>query len=222
MRIAIDGPGGAGKSTIAKQIARELGMFYLDTGAMYRTAALKAKEMGIDPKDEEAVAQMMEKLDIDVQLSEQGTVLVLDGHVVGEEIRTPEISMMASTISALPVCRRRLTEMQRHLGQRYDVVMDGRDIGTVVLPDAEVKIFLTASPEERARRRFKELTDKGRDCHFEEIFAELQERDLQDSSRSHAPLKQADDAYALDSEGKSISEVIAEVKALITAKNERN
>ncbi len=220
MRIAIDGPGGAGKSTIAKQLARELNLFYLDTGAMYRTAALKALQLGINHKDPQAVAEMMDTLAIDVLLSDAGAVLTLDGKVVGDEIRTPQISIMASDISALPVCREKLTKLQQSLGARYDVVMDGRDIGTVVLPDAEVKIYLTASPEERARRRFKELQEKNQDCVYEEILQDLNYRDAQDSARSHAPLKKADDAHALDSDGKTIAEVIEEVKNVVNAKME--
>lgn len=221
MRIAIDGPGGAGKSTIAKQLARDLNLFYLDTGAMYRTAALKARELGIDHKDPAAVAAMMDEIDIDVFLSDEGPVLSLDGRVVGEEIRTPEISLLASDISALQACRERLTRLQRSLADRYDVVMDGRDIGTVVLPDAEVKIFLTASPEERARRRFLELQAKGQSCTYADILADLNYRDNQDSARTLAPLKKAEDAYALDSDGKTIAEVIAEVKKVVAEKTGR-
>lgn len=215
MRIAIDGPGGAGKSTIAKALAKDLNLFYLDTGAMYRTCALKAKQLGIDHKDPAAVSQMMDAIQIDVVLTEEAAKLSLDGKPVGEEIRTPEISLMASDISALPACRKKLTQLQRELGERYDVVMDGRDIGTVVLPDAEFKVFLTASVEERARRRQLELEAKGQNICYTDILSDLNYRDQQDSSRSLAPLKKADDAYELNSDGKTIAEVIAEVKALV-------
>lgn len=215
LRIAIDGPGGAGKSTVAKRLAEDLKLFYLDTGAMYRCCALKAQRLGVDCRDAAAVEAMMRDIDIDVLLGEDGPVLSLDGAPVGEEIRRPEISMLASDISAIPACRSRLTAIQQELARRCDLVMDGRDIGTVVIPDAELKIFLTAGQEERARRRYEELLARGREVDYASILDELRRRDHQDSNRPVAPLRQAEDAHRVDSDALDVEGVVACIKALL-------
>lgn len=215
MKIAIDGPGGAGKSTIAKALAKQLGIFYVDTGAMYRCCAYKARELDIDVRDESAVARLMQDIQLGVAEGEVGPVLSLDGRVVGEEIRTAEISKLASDISAQGVCRAALTEIQRDLAKKHDLVMDGRDIGTVVLPDADLKIFLTASAEERARRRHLENQAKGIESVYEQVLADLHYRDQQDSERPIAPLKQANDAIAIVSDGMDVEAVLAKTMSLV-------
>lgn len=196
--IALDGPSGAGKSSLAKEIAKRLGIVYLDTGALYRTVGLYAKMRGVDPKDESAVAPILSDLDIDVKIENGAQQVYLNGECVGDSIRTPEMSMYASAVSALPTVRAFLLETQRAFARRSSVIMDGRDIGTVVLPDADVKIFLTASDEVRAKRRLLELQEKGQNVTFEEVLADMRARDLADSTRAAAPLKKADDAVLLD------------------------
>lgn len=196
--IALDGPSGAGKSSLAKEIARRLGIVYLDTGALYRTVGLHVKNNNADPKDETAVAPLLEGLDIDVIIENGAQQVYLNGNTVGDSIRTPEMSMYASAVSALPKVRAFLLDTQRAFARRSSVIMDGRDIGTVVLSDADVKIFLTASDEVRAERRLKELLAKGQQVTFEEVLADMRARDLADSTRAAAPLKQADDAILLD------------------------
>ena len=196
--IALDGPSGAGKSSLAKEIAKRLGIVYLDTGALYRTVGLHVKNNNADPKDESVVAPLLEGLDIDVVIEDGAQQVYLNGKSVGDSIRTPEMSMYASAVSALPVVRAFLLDTQRAFARRSSVIMDGRDIGTVVLPDADVKIFLTASDEVRAERRLKELLAKGQQVTFEEVLADMRERDRADSTRAAAPLKKADDAVLLD------------------------
>lgn len=196
--IALDGPSGAGKSSLAKAIAKALGIVYLDTGALYRTVGLYAKKRGVDPKDEAAVAPILADLDIDVKIEDGAQQVYLNGESVGDAIRTPEMSMYASAVSALPTVRAFLLETQRGFARRSSVIMDGRDIGTVVLPDADVKIFLTASDEVRAERRVKELLEKGQNVTFEEVLSDMRKRDHADSTRAAAPLKMADDAALLD------------------------
>ena len=203
IRVAIDGPSGAGKSTIAKAVAREMNIDYIDTGAMYRAVGLKVKNSGIDMKDESAMAAMLADTDIDFVKGD----IILDGVIVNKEIRANDMSMMASNVSALPAVREKLVELQRKMGQTKSIIMDGRDIGTNVLTDAEVKIFMTASAEERADRRYKELVEKGQDVTFDQILEDIKQRDHNDSTRALNPLRKADDAIELDTTGMSIEEV---------------
>lgn len=197
--VAIDGPSGAGKSTIARRVSEEFGFIYVDTGAIYRTVGLAAALRKLDPKDKAAVVAMLPEISIRLAYGEDGLQhMYLDGEDVTSRIRTPEISLYASGVSAHPEVRAYLMEMQRSLARENDVVMDGRDIGTVVLPDAGLKIFLTASPEARARRRCSELVAKGQDVQYEDVLRDLKLRDENDSTRAAAPLKAAEDALLLD------------------------
>ena len=197
--VAVDGPSGAGKSTLAKAIARELHIMYVDTGAIYRVIGLAAFRKGVAPRDEAAVTAMLPELEIGMKHGDDGLQrMYLNGEDVTSDIRLPEISMYASDVSALPPVRAFLLEMQRKLAREQSVIMDGRDIGTVVLPDAEVKIFLTASPEIRAKRRCLELEQRGTPKPYDEVLAELKERDYNDSHRDIAPLRQAEDAALVD------------------------
>lgn len=205
--IAIDGPSGAGKSTLAMRIAEEFGFIYVDTGAIYRTLGLAVQKAGVSPKDEEAVAAILPGIKIDmVYDSERRQRMLLDGRDVSDEIRTPKSSIYASDISALPKVREFLLEMQRDIAGRYDVVMDGRDIGTVVLPGAGLKIFLTAKVEVRAERRYIELLKNGIETTVEEVLKDMRYRDEQDSSRAAAPLRAAPDAVVADMTGLSFEE----------------
>ncbi|HQN27277.1 MAG TPA: (d)CMP kinase [Mesotoga sp.] len=210
MRIAIDGPAGSGKSTVAKLVARDLNFVYIDTGAMYRALALKAHSLKIEFSDESPMVELMNHTYF--SLSENG--ITLDGRFLGEEIRTREVSMLSSNIARYPYVRAYLTEQQRSLSRQGNVVMEGRDIGTIVLPDAELKIFLTASIEERARRRYAELIASLKEVDYESVLREMKARDLNDSSRELAPLKPAKDAIRLDTTGLSISEVVEKVAAM--------
>ena len=203
IRIAIDGPGGAGKSTIAKQVARALDIDYIDTGAMYRAVGYKLIRDNVDMYDEDALLAMLEATDIDFS----GGKTILDGEDISDRIRTQEISRKASECSALASVRAKLVELQKKMGSTKSVIMDGRDIGTVVLKDAELKIYLTASAEERAERRYKELLLKGEDISYEKVLADMQERDYNDMHREITPLRKADDAIELDTTGMSIDEV---------------
>lgn len=197
--IAIDGPSGAGKSTLAKSISQTLGYLYVDTGAIYRTIGYGVYRKGADPKDGAAVAALLPEFEIGLSYGDDGLQhMTLNGQDVTEQIRLPEISMYASGVSAHPAVRAHLLEMQRKLAREHNVVMDGRDIGTVVLPDATVKIFLTASVEERARRRCRELEQRGTPETYDRVLAEMRQRDYDDSHRAAAPLKQAADAVLLD------------------------
>lgn len=203
-RIAVDGPSGAGKSTIAKSVAKRLDIDYIDTGAMYRAVAYKAREAGVDFGDRQAVRDMLEDTDIDFV---KGS-LILDGEVVNDKIRTSEISRLASVCSAVPEVREKLVELQRAMGAKKSVIMDGRDIGTNVLKDAEYKIFLTASAEERADRRYRELIERGEKISYDEVLADIQKRDYNDTTRKLNPLRKAEDAIEIDTTGLDISEVI--------------
>ena len=197
--IAIDGPSGAGKSTLARSAAAELGYLYVDTGAIYRTIGYYAHANHIDPKDEQAVASALPQVRVELTYGDDGLQhMLLNAQDVTKEIRLPEISLCASAVSAHPGVRAFLLEMQRELARTHNVIMDGRDIGTVVLPDADVKIFLTASPEARARRRMLELEQRGTPEPYEKILKEIEQRDWDDSHRATAPLRQAEDAVLLD------------------------
>ena len=205
--IAVDGPSGAGKSTMAKKLARALGFLYVDTGAIYRTLGLFAMRQGISPEDEAAVAKLLPMVSIRLDYGEDWVQkMYLNGEDVTDAIRTPEVSTAASQISAIPGVRDFLMDMQRDLAKQGNVIMDGRDIGTVVLPDADVKIFLTASAEDRARRRFEELAARGSRTDYETVLADIRERDHRDSTRSAAPLRQAEDALLVDTTGNSMEE----------------
>lgn len=217
--IAIDGPAGAGKSTLARALARELGYLYVDTGAIYRTVALRAREAGADPSDPEQVAPLLEDLDLRMDYGRDGVQrMYLSGRDVTEAIRENEISALASQVAALPAVREFLLDFQRKQAREHDVVMDGRDIGTVVLPQAGVKIFLTAAPEARARRRTAELLQRGQDADFDEILREIRQRDEQDENRPVAPLRQAEDAALLDTTNLDLK---GSLEALLTLVRER-
>ena len=213
-RIAIDGPSGAGKSTVAKAVAKKLGFLQVDTGAMYRSVGLYIYRKGLQPDDAEAVVSQLENINIDLGFSEEGQRIYLNGEDVSEKIRQNEISAYASKVSAIPAVRAFLLEMQRKLAAEHSVVMDGRDIGTVVLPDAELKIFQTASVKERAKRRYLELTEKGQSVDLETIKKEIEERDYNDSHRAAAPCVPADDAVIIDNSNITIEENVAMIKAL--------
>ena len=199
--VAIDGPAGAGKSTLARKAAAQLGYIYVDTGALYRTVGLKFSKMGADTELKCDIASVLAETTVDIRFVNGEQRVFLDGEDVSEEIRTPVASMMASAVSAKSEVRAFLLEMQRKLARENDVLMDGRDIGTVVLPNATVKIFLTASAEERARRRYDELIAKGMNVTFKEVYDDMVQRDYADSHREIAPLKQADDAVLADTTG---------------------
>ena len=197
--IAIDGPSGAGKSTLAKAIAAELNILYVDTGAIYRTIGCYVRRQGIDPKDGAAVTAVLPRIHVDMVYSEDGLQhMLLNGEDVTGQIRLPEISMYASAVSAIPEVRAFLLEMQRKIARSHSVIMDGRDIGTVVLPEADVKIFLTAAVEKRARRREKELAERGTPRPYDEVLEEMRQRDWADSHRAAAPLRPAEDAILVD------------------------
>lgn len=203
--IAIDGPAGAGKSTIARMAAAELGYIYVDTGALYRAIGLAAQRRGIASQDTAAVISLLPLITVELDFNEQGEqVVLLDGEDVRGFIRTPEISMMASAVSAIPEVRAYLLELQRGLARHHNVIMDGRDIGTVVLPDAQLKIFLSASPECRARRRYEELIAKGTDVKYEDVLSDVVARDYADSHRDIAPLKPAEGAVIVDTSGEDL------------------
>ena len=210
-RIAIDGPSGAGKSTIAKAVAKALDIDYIDTGAMYRAIGYKIDKEGVPFEEGDALAALLDATDIDFVSGD----IILDGVIVNDLIRTPEVSMLASKCAALPSVRAKLVEIQRGMGQRKSVIMDGRDIGTNVLKDAEYKIFLTASAEERAKRRFKELQEKGESQTYEEVLEDVKQRDYNDMTRELNPLRKADDAIELDTTGMGIDEVVAAVLDIV-------
>jgi len=220
--IAIDGPSGAGKSTLAKRLARELGYIYLDTGAMYRALALKLLRQGVDLADDARMGELVRSTTIDLRENGGKLAVLLDGDDVAGAIRTPEVSQTASKASALRVVRARLLELQRAVGERGSVVAEGRDIGTVVFPQAEVKIFLDASTRERARRRYEELRAAGHPVAFEETLREQEERDRRDRERDLAPLYQAEDALRIDSSNVTADAVAALVLDLVKNKAREN
>lgn len=217
--IAIDGPSGAGKSSLARAAAKSFGFIYVDTGAIYRTVGLAAHRRGLDTHSEAAVAAILPELEISMRYNDAGEQrMFLNGEDVSAEIRLPEISLCASDISALPVVRAYLLEMQRRMAREHSVIMDGRDIGTVVLPQAELKIFLTASAEARALRRQRELAQKGTPESFEEVLRDIQYRDEQDTSRAAAPLKRAEDAVLVDTSDIDFDASLALLESIVEQK----
>ncbi len=213
--IAIDGPAGAGKSTIAKRLAKELGYYYVDTGAIYRTVAYFLDLWGVSPKDIDNVNRYIDELTIGIEYDEEGLQhMIMNGMDVTGEIRTQDISQKASLVSAHACVREMLLDMQRDVAKQHNVIMDGRDIGTVVLPRADVKIFLTADPEVRAKRRYDELIAKGQKANLETILKEIKQRDYRDTHREIAPLKMARDSVKVDTSNMDIDQVVAEIKAI--------
>ena len=212
--IAIDGPAGAGKSTMARACAKELGYLYVDTGAIYRTVGYYMRLMGVGPKDKDGIARLIDEVNIDIRYEDGVQHMILNGADVTGEIRTPEISMYASGVSAQPCVRAFLLDMQRQLARTHNVVMDGRDIGTAVLPNAPLKVYLTASAHVRALRRWKELTEKGQTADLAKIEEDINERDYQDMHREHSPLVQAEDAVLVDSSEMTINEVVEKILSL--------
>lgn len=204
IRIAVDGPSGAGKSTIAKAVAQRLGIDYIDTGAMYRAIGYKMLKKGVNVDDLEGIQRLLNMTEIDFSKGD----IILDGQVINDLIRTPEISKQASSCSAVGIVREKLVDLQQKMGRAKSVVMDGRDIGTVVFPDAEYKFFITASPEERAKRRYNELIEKGQKVNYNQVLADITARDHNDSTREITPLRKAEDAIEVDTTNMTIEEVI--------------
>ncbi|WP_283128526.1 (d)CMP kinase [Allofournierella massiliensis] len=216
--VAIDGPSGAGKSTLAKRLAKELGYLYVDTGAMYRSIGLFALRQGVDPKDEAAVTALLPQIQIELRYVNGAQRVLLCGEDVSEAIRAEEVGMATSAVSAHPPVRAFLLELQRGMARTHDILMDGRDIGTVILPNASVKIFLTASAEARATRRFRELQEKGVDTDLETVLEDIRRRDYQDSHRATAPLRQAEDAVLVDTSEMDLEESFQALKSLILSR----
>ena len=215
IHIAIDGPAGAGKSTIARALAAQIGFIYVDTGALYRTVGLFMLRAGIDPADEKAVVPLLPDVQVALTFQEGEQHVLLSGEDVSEAIRTPEVSMAASAVSAIPAVRAFLLSLQKDLAAANNVIMDGRDIGTVILPDAQLKIFLTASPQARAKRRLEQLREKGEKVSYEEVLSDIKKRDEQDINRTTAPLKPAPDACLVDTSDCTLEESIARVRELV-------
>lgn len=215
VQIALDGPSGSGKSTMAHRISRELGFYYIDTGALYRAVGLFVKRSGIDPTDEEAVARALEACKVSFDFVDGVQRTMLCGEDVSQEIRVPEISQIASQASALPCVRALLLDVQRTFARGNNIIMDGRDIGTTILPDAPVKIFLTASAEDRAMRRFQELTERGEVTDYETVLREQKERDFRDENRTVSPLRRAEDALLVDTTGLSLEEGYKKLRRVI-------
>ncbi len=218
INVAIDGPAGAGKSTVSRGAAKQLGFVYVDTGALYRAVGVNALRKGINTRDKAAVAATLEGISVDLVFENGEQKVLLNGEDVSVEIRTPPASMAASDVSAVPEVRAFLFDLQKNIAAKTNCIMDGRDIGTVVLPKAQVKIFLTASPEERATRRYKELVEKGSDVSYQEVLDDLIERDYNDSHREIAPLKPAEDGVVFDTTGLTLEESIREITRIIKEK----
>lgn len=208
MQIAIDGPAGAGKSTISKFVATEIGYLYIDTGAMYRAIGYKALKSGISLEDEALLGELVKSTRIELKITDNGQGVFVDGENVSDKIRTAEVSMAASRVSAVPCVREILVDLQREIAGNNNVVMDGRDIGTVVLPNAEIKIFLTATAEDRAMRRYIEMKEKGVETSYQEVLEDMQKRDYNDTHRAVSPLKAAEDAKVIDTSGQTLGESV--------------
>jgi len=220
--VAIDGPAGAGKSTIARRLAGELGFHYVDTGAIYRTVAYFMDLWGVSPKDADGVNRYIDELTVGIEYDDEGVQhMLMNGMDVTGDIRTPEISQKASLISAHAVVRDVLLDMQRNMAEEYDVVMDGRDIGSVVLPKATVKIFLTASPEVRAKRRYQELLEKGQKASYAQVLKDVQQRDYQDTHRDIAPLKMCRDSVKVDTSEMDLEQSVAAIRKIVEEKISR-
>ena len=215
IQIAIDGPGGAGKSTISKAVAAKLGIVYVDTGALYRTVGYYVRSKNVDPHDRDGVGAILGEISIEVRYVDGAQHVFLNGEDLGDKIRTPEMSMYASAVSAIPSVRAFLLETQKDIARKNSVIMDGRDIGTVILPNADCKIYLTASAECRAKRRYDELIAKGQVVSYEDVLREMNERDTQDSTREVAPAQAAPDAILLDNTGMNLEESVDAVIRLV-------
>lgn len=213
--IALDGPSGSGKSTVAKALSKKLNILYLDTGAMYRAVALKTVSLGIDTLDEKGVSAFIDDINLDIKYVDGSQRTYLDGKDVSEKIREPQVSMQASNVSSLKCVRLKMVEMQRKIASDMSCVLDGRDIGSFVLPDADFKFFITASVDVRTKRRFSELSQKGFDVDFEKLRKEIETRDYNDRNRDFAPLKQAEDAIVIDTSDMTIDEVVGKVLSFI-------
>ena len=218
INVAIDGPAGAGKSTVSRGAAKQLGFVYVDTGALYRAVGVNALRKGINTRDKAAVAESINGINVDLVIENGEQKVLLNGEDVSVEIRTPPASMAASDVSAVPEVRAFLFDLQKNIAAKTNCIMDGRDIGTVVLPHAQVKIFLTASPEERATRRYRELVEKGSEVSYKEVLEDLIERDYNDSHREIAPLKPAEDGVIFDTTGLTLEESVKEIVKIIKEK----
>lgn len=218
INVAIDGPAGAGKSTVAKGVAAKLGYIYVDTGALYRAIGVYALRQGVDTKDGGSVSALLPEINVELKFIDGVQHVFLNGEDVSVDIRTPDASMAASNVSAIPSVRSFLFDLQRDIARKNDCIMDGRDIGTVVLPNAQVKIFLTADPEERAMRRYKELIVKDPDIKYDDVLLDLKQRDYQDSHREIAPLKPAEDSVVYNTTGNSLEESVEKVINIIKEK----
>lgn len=218
MKIAIDGPGGAGKSSVAKALAADLGLVYVDTGALYRSVGLFMRRAGVNTASADEVTPLLKDVKLSLRWTEAGQRVFLGDEDVSEAIRTPEASMDASAVSAIPAVREFLLGLQRDMANAGNVIMDGRDIGTVIMPDADLKIFLTASPEARAKRRFAELRAKGQECTLEEVLEDIIKRDAQDTGRDIAPAVAADDAIIFDNSGMGLQETVDKIGEMARAK----
>lgn len=215
IRVALDGPSGAGKSTVAKALSARLGLVYVDTGALYRTVGYYVRQKGADPKSETEVTRLLPEMQVELCYRNGEQHVMLNGEDLGQKIREPEISMYASAVSALPSVRAFLLDMQRNIARHQSVVMDGRDIGTVILPDAEIKIFLSASSEARAQRRYRELTEKGIATTYEDVLRDMEERDRNDAGRAVAPAIPAADAVKMDNSHMTVEENVEAILQLI-------
>ena len=220
--IAIDGPAGAGKSTIARRLAKELGFYYVDTGAIYRTVAYFFDLWGVSPKDIDGITRYIDELTIGIEYDDEGVQhMIMNGMDVTGDIRTPDLSQKASLVSAHAIVRDLLLDMQREMAEKHNVIMDGRDIGTVVLPKATVKIFLTASPEVRAKRRYQELLEKGQKASYEQVLKDVQQRDYQDTHRDIAPLKMCRDSVKVDTSEMDLEQSVAAIRKIVEEKISR-